>query len=522
VGRGKIFFKLQQAMKECRRSEDQTALHSRRDFIKVSAAAAVTAAVGRPLFAAPLALEPVLILGAGGAGLAAGHRLQRAGIPIRIFEASSRIGGRIMTQRNFGAEGQFIERGGEYIDTSHKTLIALAHQMGVQLQRCDGGDKGLDATLFIYQGQTYTDADLVAGLKPLLAKIDRAIAGGARELYYDDKPSAHALRWDRMTLQEFLDATSGSVAPWIREIVRVAYVAEYGREASEQSALNLIILMSEKSSAEDGLFGKSDEVYRVLGGNSGLTEALANEISRRAPTAIELDTKVIALARRGRHIVVTVEQNGRTYEHRAHHVICALPFTVLRQVDGLQHLGLSKVKLACIQNLAYGTNSKTMLEFTTKFWLQAGALPASTGTIYNDLASQCLWETSKMQAGSHGILTCFQGGYAGAAANDQLASTLILPELERLYPGVGQLFVKSTAQNWSQVPTAGGSYACMLAGQWSQINGAQGTPELNGRLLFAGEHASDEFQGYMNGAYETGIQAAEKIIKGIASPAGVA
>ena len=35
----------------------------------------------------------------------------------------------------------------------------------------------------------------------------------------------------------------------------------------------------------------------------------------------------------------------------------------------------------------------------------------------------------------------------------------------------------------------------------------------HGRVLFAGEHTSIEFQGYMNGAVETGLRAARELIE---------
>jgi monoamine oxidase len=55
-----------------------------------------------------------------------------------------------------------------------------------------------------------------------------------------------------------------------------------------------------------------------------------------------------------------------------------------------------------------------------------------------------------------------------------------------------------------------GSYACYKVGQWTTIAGAEIEPV--GNLLFAGEHCSFDYQGYMNGGAETGRRAAESII----------
>ena len=42
------------------------------------------------------------------------------------------------------------------------------------------------------------------------------------------------------------------------------------------------------------------------------------------------------------------------------------------------------------------------------------------------------------------------------------------------------------------------------------ISGAEG--ERSGNIHFAGEHTSTDFQGYLNGAVDTGISAAKEIL----------
>lgn len=58
--------------------------------------------------------KPVIIIGAGIAGLAAATKLGQSGIPVTVVEARNRIGGRIFTQRN-AAYNAPIELGAEFI-----------------------------------------------------------------------------------------------------------------------------------------------------------------------------------------------------------------------------------------------------------------------------------------------------------------------------------------------------------------------------------------------------------------------
>ena len=63
--------------------------------------------------------EPVLIVGAGMAGLSCAIHLQRAGIPFRIYESSDGVGGRVRTDQ---IDGFLLDRGFQvYLDTYPET-----------------------------------------------------------------------------------------------------------------------------------------------------------------------------------------------------------------------------------------------------------------------------------------------------------------------------------------------------------------------------------------------------------------
>jgi monoamine oxidase len=67
--------------------------------------------------------------------------------------------------------------------------------------------------------------------------------------------------------------------------------------------------------------------------------------------------------------------------------------------------------------------------------------------------------------------------------------------------------------NWPKHPFVRASYTCPLVGQFTTLLGAAATPELGGRLIFAGEHTSPDFSGFMNGAVESGNRAAREILE---------
>ena len=72
--------------------------------------------------------DTVGIVGGGIAGLAAAHRLQRAGHDVRIFEASDGIGGLAAT---YETAGDPIEKFYHHLSKSEHTIVELASQLGL-------------------------------------------------------------------------------------------------------------------------------------------------------------------------------------------------------------------------------------------------------------------------------------------------------------------------------------------------------------------------------------------------------
>ena len=142
--------------------------------------------------------------------------------------------------------------------------------------------------------------------------------------------------------------------------------------------------------------------------------------------------------------------------------------------------------------------------------------PASNGMAYTDLSVQNLWESSRMQKGSQGILCSFLGGAAGA---DVTGANLKkhLRDIELVFPGAQRRFnQKSITWNWTSYPFNLGSYSSSKIGQSTHFLKIAQTSELAGKLLFAGEHASDSFDGFMNGGCRSGRVAAQAILRDLA------
>lgn len=497
---------------------------SRRDFLKTAAAltGAVMLSPWREFSFADSAkqipkksgLKPVIIIGAGLGGLVTAYRLTQKGIPCEIYEASHRVGGRMFTHNHFNEHGMFVELGGELVDTNHKDIIGLCQELNIPLQRFKEPEAGIESAIFFSEGKVQNQAEVLKAFESLAQVINedlgKAFPDG--EVMIPTYQTHYNAQWlDEMSLEEYLNSKS-DIPSWLIKIIKAAYTGEYGLDPQEQSALNLLLLIG--TDTQDGLklFGESDEAMRIEGGSSRLPEAIYQSIRQKVP--VHFGYKLKAIQNLPGKLQLTFSHHGQSSQQEANQTVMAIPFTILRNIQGIDQLGLPDRKLKAIREWGYGTNSKQMMGFHARFWLSQGQhYAANTGEFFTDWDSQCYWETSRLQDGAHGILTNFLGGSPGKQA-DHRQWKLALRDLDQLYKGSAQKHFSGhkAFMNWSANPLAKGSYTCPQPGQYTALMGIAEEPELGGKLLFAGEHCSVDWAGFMNGAAESGAMAARQIL----------
>jgi monoamine oxidase len=445
----------------------------------------------------------VAVVGGGMAGLHCAYRLHEAGVDVTVYESSDRTGGRMFTARKMFDNDQVAELGGEFIDSVHLTLLDLATELEIEL---DDREASFDET-------TIRDTwwvDGVAVPNETVVEQFSMVAGVMAEqvLAADTDDKAYAML-DLIPLSTWLDDNVPTgMYPELHAILASAYRGEYGREIDDQSALNLLYLIGSDTPDEFRIFGVSDERYHTHLGSDTFTTALAAGLDGVIQTGMTLTA-----ARDGEggvHVLVFDGPDGEV-EVEADHIVFALPFTRLRGVD-LSALTLSDDKRQIIDELGYGTNAKVMGGFTSRVWRE---MYDASGSATTDLPAQQFWDTSIGQAGDTGIITNYLGGEQGVASGRGEAEAwftdVALPDLETVFPGAEAAYVAGSAvrMHWPSHPHTLGSYGCYRPGQWA-FYGVEG--EREGNVHFCGEHTSLEFQGYMEGAAETGLLVATAIL----------
>ncbi|MBE9162358.1 NAD(P)/FAD-dependent oxidoreductase [Tychonema sp. LEGE 06208] len=471
--------------------------------LAVASAAAAATFTREGAFAQQGGRSPILVVGAGISGLTAAYRLRQAGVRADIIEATNRVGGRIRTASKVAGTLISADLGGEYIDTGHTTLISLATELGLQAIDLLGVQRGLVKDTFFLDGRRFSQEQLIADFAPLATKISADWqAVGDNFSYLDFTETAERL--DNISIAQYLDGADTSTI--VRQLLRIAYTAEYGRDPEEQSALNLLFLIGSEPNTFE-LYGNSDERYQLEGGNSQIVNRLADQLSGSIEAGTVLEA--ITLLPDGRYRV-NLRSGQSAFERTYERVLLTLPFSTLRDVK--INVPLPQPKRRAIEQLGYGTNSKLVTGYRSRIWRE---VYQSTASVYTDLGFQNSSEATPFAPTGNGLVTNFTGGKQGLAIGSGTPedhAKQFLGQFERVFPGVSNLRTgKAVRAFWSGERFFKGSYSCYLVGQWTQMYGVEG--ERVGNLYFAGEHTSLENQGYMEGGCETGQRAAFEILQ---------
>jgi monoamine oxidase len=431
----------------------------------------------------------VFVVGAGLAGLTAARDLISHGAHVTVADARSRLGGRVWTIRDPFIEKQHAESGGDLIDAGQHEIQQLAKELGLTLTRILRGGFGYarpDAS-----GHTRIVRQTAAGGWNRLGSAIRHLT----QLY-----RLAEQRWDSPIAA---DLARRSVAQWLDEVKADAELRETtaglrGFFLADPEELSLLALVDQFTSSDS----PGDwSTYRIDGGNDRLTGALAAPLRER----LMLNTEVVAVSHRGREVRLSLKDGRSVSQVKADYVLFTAPATLLRRIPitpalpAQQHEAIAKLK--------YGRGTKTLLQFSRRFWRAPGQ-PRAFGS---PLPFGALWDGGEEQRGRTGILSLLAGGSASEGTRSLTAKEGVAG-LVRSLDWLGSSNATLLASHhtaWENDAWARGGYAFFDPSYDPALRPWLARPA--GRLFFAGEHTSFRWQGYMNGAVESGRRAAAEI-----------
>ena len=431
----------------------------------------------------------VLVAGAGLAGLAAARDLVALGADVTVVEPRDRVGGRVWTIRDGFADSQHAEAGGDMIDEAQTEIRALAGELGLKLTRIlrDGfGYARSDAA-----GRTrLTNGNAARGWDALSERL----AGLTRQYRLAEQ------RWDSPITA---DLARRSVAQWLDEVradrdLRATATGLRGFFLADPEELSLVAFVDQFATSDEHA---SWSMYRIAGGNDRLPAAIAAGLGDR----VQFGTELVAISHRGREVRAALKAARTVSQLTCDYMVLAMPATLLRRVPITPALPAQQHD--AIARLKYGKATKTLLQFSSRFWRAAGR-PRAFGS---ELPIGAAWEANEDQRGRAGILALLAGGSASDATQTIVAKSGmrgLATSLDWLGSADAEL-LRSRQVVWEADPWARGGYAYFDPAFDPSLR--QWLARPFGRLFFAGEHTSFRWQGYMNGAVESGRRAAAEI-----------
>lgn len=495
---------------------------TRRDFL--AGLAAISVAGAFPRFAGAARGAPrIVIVGGGLAGLTCALTLADRGIRATIHEASSRIGGRILSNTRYWDQGQVSEWGGELIDTGHRTIRALARRFDLPLDDLLAAQPTDSQDTYSLMGGYYPKAQADADFAPVFDAVTADLDAAGYPTTFDHSTAA-GRRLDRMNLYQWIETrVPGGHRSAMGQLLDLAYTVEYGADTTHQSALNLVYLLGyQPNNKELAVFGESDERFHIRGGNAQLPRAMARHLG---DSAFEMNSRLLRIRQSAAGCYeLTFQTAGGTRNIVADYVVLALPFSVLRHIDYRQ-ADFDARKHQAIQELGRGRNAKTQLQFNTRIWHRHGPWPGiSNGSSYSDSGYQSGWGVTRAQAGRAGIMNFYSGGsvtlamqttcaFATAANATAYADALTtLQRAELVFPGLTAQWNGKATQSIPHLnPLMRASYAFYKPGQYTAFGGYEGARQ--GGVLFCGDHTTQDYQGFMEGAAFEGRRAARELIR---------
>ncbi len=456
----------------------------------------------------PGARKRVVVIGGGMAGLVAAYELLRQGHDPVLLEAQHRVGGRVWTCRDF-APGLYAEFGAMRIPRVHELTLAYCKDFGLELRPFVMGNP---KTLVHLGGQRMTmeEAEREPERLPFeLAEHERGrtyaelwdqATSEVREIYKREGERVFDILltdYDRFSIREFLVDRGFSEGA----------IELYGVMSFREANMNAAVIEQLRE-----IVGQAfEDMQEVVGG----LDRLPNAFYERIKPNVRLGAEVQAIEHDERSVTVHYRTHAGRFSVTGDHAVCALPFSVLRDIEVTP--ALSRGKQKAIRELNYNPSTKILFQTRSRFWEGTDGIVGGTTATDLPIRRICYPSHSDPEEQRGMLLASYTWGqdasrWAGMDPETRIEQAI--EDVAKIHPEVVEEFEVGASHAWYNDPYARGAFALFEPEQNSRLQADIEAPE--GRIQFAGEHCS-LWHAWIQGALESGIRAAKAIHE---APAG--
>ena len=470
-----------------------------------------------------LASTRVAVLGAGPAGIAAAGHLQKLGCSCTVYEARSRVGGRVHTQ--IGSLSVPVDLGASIITgTSAVPPKSTANGTGARPDPSSIFARQQNIDMMPLDPQRLPLYDSVRGDGSFVNEADDEAAEQARDVILDDanqRASSANTKQSASLGEEIVQIINdrnqkagedGWLSPDQKRLLEWHWAnLEYGCAAE----LSEISLRDWNQDEKYGGFGGPH--CMVKGGYSQIIEMLSCNLDIRYNSPVKSLSLEESMDGSCADSKIRVDFGGVSEGQCTHAdaAVMAIPLGCLQAEDIDFHPPLPQWKTEAIARMGMGKLEKVMLEFDHCFWDHNADFFGVAPSNYESSRGRCFMFWNQLRFTGKPILT---GLMAGAAAKecskmtDADASATALAALRNSF-GVEAVPepVNFTVSRWSSDPWSKGSYSFVSTNASANDYDLLASSVWSGKLAFAGEHTCKEHPDTVGGALLTGARAANSL-----------
>lgn len=500
------------------------------------------------------------IIGAGVAGLSAAFELRKLGFDITIFEQQKhRIGGRIYTYYFDKERDLYGELGAMRIPVIHEStwhyidLFKLPTSKFVDNNsnayiyarniRVRNDSEGIGVSREIYPQFNLTPAEkqlswrqlIGLGLEKELYKLDPSTRRELVEIKKEYSPKINAL--GDLSIRRVMELNGLSEGAMeliasVSSLLRYFYYNSYIENLQEQYTIDYAFR------------------YYINGGFSNLSNAFYNSLISESPkeyTNIPKDDLGTVTFKMGRSVnemhfnsdnnkvsiyYSTGDRPEQVYSEEFDYVVCAIPFSSLRNID--LYPMFSTDKMQAIRDLNYTQSQKTLFLCNDRFWEEEPAKIVG-GSSTTDLVISTIWYPNnptinstnrrikeskrhkrKVMQDNPGVLLASYNLNQDAIrlGNNQPYIDRVKRQVENVH-GLPLDYLNSVVEDykliqWDQEDGFFGAFCYYLPQQQRLFAYSSAKSEYDEKVYFAGEHVSTA-HGWLQGSFNSAMKAANDI-----------
>lgn len=441
----------------------------------------------------------IVIIGAGYAGIAAAKQLYEEGKRFVVVEARDRIGGRTHTQTLVC--GATIDVGAQWIGPTQHHIWKWVKETNTETY--DTFDSGKN--ILSWKNKISTYKGTIPKIDPI-ALIDLGLAiEKINKLCKQiplEAPWTHpkAKEYDAITLHSWIE--KNMFTKKAKHLFNIGVETVFAAESHEISLLHALFYCHSGDNME-ALISIANGAQQTLlkGGTHGMLQKVALPFMDK----IYLNNPVLKIVQEENRVMVETEN----VIVKAKKCIATLPPTLLSTIKF--HPILPQRKAQLIQRVPMGAAMKCFCIYETPFWRKLGF----SGQIVSDTSPVKVTFDCTDAATDKGVLLVFVEG--NNARNfielpEAVRKEKVLSELVKYFGNDAKNIIEYKDKCWTEEEYSRGCYAGnMPTGVLTQFGKSLREPFMH--VHFAGTETAIRWNGYMDGAIESGFRAVDEVLK---------